>query len=737
MPEGFLLNDASERQRLVDLSLRLRPTLALAVAVMTVPVMLGIPVYGIAFATPLFVAGALYLALNARVPGARRPELLMLSSFVLGIGGSLLAIWFADGPKEYLFSLPAFPMIGMAAIFSRRVTLTAALVTCLGIILVGVGSYGPQVAEMPPILIWPVTLVMVATLGAMASRNAEHVNRSTAMVDGLTGLLNRVALQTRATELEMHAASSDGRVGLLIADIDHFKRVNDAHGHPAGDAVLVAVAERIRQELGSAGSLFRFGGEEFVVLLQGATDATAIGWAERLRDAVGFMPIDDIPVTVSFGVAVSRPGDGFRYKGLFAAADRALYRAKRTGRDRVCSASEPSRVVREATAVVQRDAVSVDRRVSDVAAPTAVPTAADPGWEVRQRDLAGGNWLVSGAVERAHILDLLERCRRESDLNSLILLVALVVCGFWLEWWGLIPAVLAGLVWSVCVVKLPHVQRPEFATLAGLTMIVLTTIGTAFLADPLVLFGLPMGAFVVFGACAVFNQVGSFIIATVAILATLFTALMIDLAAVAATPFLVAFPLALIAASALLGEALGRTARDHRVAGITDKLTGTLNRAALEARIPQLRQHPGITGAPTSLVLFDIDHFKHVNDAHGHHVGDAVLVEVAYRLRGALRAFDSVYRVGGEEFLVVLLDTPHADAHVIAERARRAVEEELSSGIAVTVSAGIATAPDGELFDYDAAFLLADERLYAAKANGRNQIVGIDGIPDDRGLIAA
>ena len=741
MPDGFLFHDAAERQRLIDLSMRLRPTYLVAVALLLVPVLLGIPVFGVAFAAPILAAGALYVALDRRLPTARRPELLLLANCAAGILGTLLAAWFADGPKEYLFALPVFPMLAMATMFTRRVSMTAAVLTSFGIVTVGVSTYGEQVAAMPPMLILPVLLVLVSTLGAMASRNAEHVNRSTAVVDPLTGLLNRVALQTRATELEMHAAATSGRIGLIVADVDHFKRVNDDHGHATGDAVLVAVAERMRQELGTAGALFRFGGEEFVVLLQGATDEAATRWAERLRDAVGFMPVDGIAITASFGVAVSSAEQGFAYHDLFAEADRALLLAKRTGRDRVCSSSAPEAAgagpVADPPAGSAASAGSADRRVTDLSVPDPAPTASDPGWDVRHAGGGDGNWLVRGAVDRAHIVDLLERCRRESDVNSLILLGGLIVCGFWLEWWLLIPSILTGFVWNLCHTKLPEVRRPEFAALAGLVLIVVASVGSAFLADPLLLFGLPMGSFVVFGACAAFNRAGASVIASVALVTTTATALLVDLGAVIATPFILAFPLALICASAVLGQALGRAGRENRVAGITDTLTGTLNRSALEARIPQLRQHAGVTGAPTSLLLFDIDHFKQVNDVHGHDTGDAVLAAVAYRLRSALRAFDSVYRVGGEEFLIVLVDTPHAEALAIAERARRTVAEHAPAGLVVTVSGGVATAQEGVPFTYDEVFGLADERLYAAKAGGRDMVVGaVDPMPH-RELVAA
>ena len=89
---------------------------------------------------------------------------------------------------------------------------------------------------------------------------------------------------------------------------------------------------------------------------------------------------------------------------------------------------------------------------------------------------------------------------------------------------------------------------------------------------------------------------------------------------------------------------------DHRTEAVIDGLTGMLNRRALDQRLHELTAQARITGQPIAVIAGDIDHFKRVNDEHGHAAGDAVLVEVAYRLRKALRAFDLAYRVGGEEF---------------------------------------------------------------------------------------
>ncbi len=120
-----------------------------------------------------------------------------------------------------------------------------------------------------------------------------------------------------------------------MVDIDHFKAINDTHGHSCGDAVLRAVATTLRHALRPSDALVRLGGEEFLVICrQEASQAAAEGLGERLRQAVQHLQSDDLPpVTISIGVALRTPGEG--WEAQLERADTALYRAKRNGRNRV------------------------------------------------------------------------------------------------------------------------------------------------------------------------------------------------------------------------------------------------------------------------------------------------------------------------------------------------------------------------------------------------------------------
>jgi diguanylate cyclase (GGDEF)-like protein len=152
---------------------------------------------------------------------------------------------------------------------------------------------------------------------------------------------------------------------------------------------------------------------------------------------------------------------------------------------------------------------------------------------------------------------------------------------------------------------------------------------------------------------------------------------------------------------------------------LTDELSGLVNRRGMQDALARevARARRGRT--PTSVVLIDIDRFKAINDAHGHATGDAVLKIVAHEIAGAVRASDTIARWGGEEFLVLLPDTPLHGARICAEHIRAAVER-ISAPLAVTVSLGTAELGDGE--PAHLAIGRADQRLYEAKSSGRNRV---------------
>jgi diguanylate cyclase (GGDEF)-like protein len=253
---------------------------------------------------------------------------------MLAIAGGVLLTGGADSPAKSWLLVPA---LALPARFHARGLYAGVAITLLTLVGVTAVADWDMVADSPQLLIFPAALLGAALAMSMALRNAEIEHRNESVLDQLTGMLNRKALESRTVELEMQSRQSGRPIGLIVCDIDNFKRVNDEHGHSMGDAVLKDVAYRIRKELRAYDLAYRLGGEEFVVLVPGADRDDAAELAERLRRVIDTEAVEHLPVTASFGVAAS-DHRGLDFEALFKAADQELYSAKAAGRNRVCVA---------------------------------------------------------------------------------------------------------------------------------------------------------------------------------------------------------------------------------------------------------------------------------------------------------------------------------------------------------------------------------------------------------------
>jgi diguanylate cyclase (GGDEF)-like protein len=165
-----------------------------------------------------------------------------------------------------------------------------------------------------------------------------------------------------------------------------------------------------------------------------------------------------------------------------------------------------------------------------------------------------------------------------------------------------------------------------------------------------------------------------------------------------------------------------------------DALTGVRNRGSLLEILGRELRRTRRTKSPTGVALFDVDHFKSINDTHGHPVGDEVLIEVAKRCQGAVRDYDVFGRFGGEEFLVLLPGATTAHAALVAERLLRALAKEpiatTAGPLRVTASAGAASTDLGHL-DAEALLGASDAALYQAKRDGRACVRTARGAPSE------
>src|SRR5215207_10654324 len=278
----------------------------------------------------LAVAAVTLGTLEARLRRSEHPELVAVQGMLVILGIVGVGVAFSGGEDSPALPWLILPVAIAAARFRPHVLVVGAAVTAAAMLGISVGVDAQAVVDDPSRLISALTLLVGITAVTSALTEGELEHRDRAVLDPLTGLLNRSSLESRAVEIEEQARLTGGPVSLVLLDLDRFKHVNDTHGHERGDAVLRDVAYEIR-------------GEEFLVLLPGVALHDAVDVAERVRRAVTESRPGELDVTISAGVAAGA-GEEIRYERLFRAADHALLEAKRAGRDRVEVAGDRSAV---------------------------------------------------------------------------------------------------------------------------------------------------------------------------------------------------------------------------------------------------------------------------------------------------------------------------------------------------------------------------------------------------------
>ena len=336
---SWLCPTPSHRERFLDMQSRLhkaRAITAIGALALTLAVAHegGTAILVLGLATMLITSGGVY-----GLQGRARPELWVFVTTVLTIQATVsIAAVLTGGPRSALPAALALPVVMVAARFSNRGIAVGAPISVVLLFAVTFGVDPGYVLDHPQSVAVPLTLIVAAAayLGPLVASDVRH--RADSTLDALTGLLNRRALPSRFEEVAQQAALAGQPVSVVLADIDHFKQVNDGFGHAAGDAVLRDVADALRSNLRTFELLYRIGGEEFLLLLPGADAASATALAEALRGAVADARPGGFELTCSFGIATAE--GAIALEPLLAAADSALYAAKRGGRDQVARAAE-------------------------------------------------------------------------------------------------------------------------------------------------------------------------------------------------------------------------------------------------------------------------------------------------------------------------------------------------------------------------------------------------------------
>ncbi len=326
-------------------------------------------------------------------------------------------------------------------------------------------------------------------------------------------------------------------------------------------------------------------------------------------------------------------------------------------------------------------------------------------------------------ARRERLVDMERRVRRYRAACFAILAAALVSVGPQVGWWWMAPLAVGFCGFAVADHYMQESARP-WLWVAGAWGALPLLLGVAVISTggptspALMWFALPA---VTLGVR--FEPWGMAVGTVYILLLFLASTVAVDPAAAAHHSQTLIATVALILSTVILSGALVESDRAHRRRSTLDPLTGLYNRNALEQRLAELDGQPSNEeeGLSHALLLCDLDHFKRVNDQLGHAAGDAVLQDVAYTMRAALRAGDSIYRVGGEEILVVLPGADREDAVEIAERLRVEVRGRRPVGVAVTVSIGVAVS-QANTVNTDDLVARADAALYAAKAGGRDMV---------------
>ena len=443
---------------------------------------------------------------------------------------------------------------------------------------------------------------------ALENAEAHGAVKVRAEHDALTGLLNHGSFQRELAQVI--GAAEGAPFAVLMLDLDSFKGFNDTCGHPAGDALLAGVAEAIRKATRDHDTVYRYGGDEFAVILPGAHRTQAHEVAERIRQAVANVATGTGPrISISAGVACY-PDDGSTKDGLVAVADQSLYVAKPSSRGSAeLARQDPYLAALDQTAIALMDRHSPEELLETIISRAAALVGTPHGY--------------------IYLL--------EPDGESL---VARHGIGLFTDYLGYRLPVGEGIGGRVVVEGRPIVIG-DYDTWSGRAADLPVSVFGAVVGVPLTSGGRVIGV-IGLASGAIDRTFGEREIAALSRFGQL-------------------------ASIALDNANLVETAQRG---ALYDPITGLPNRELLTDRVVHsLSWTRDGEDDPIALILLDLDRFKVINESLGHAVGDQLLVGVGQRLSGCLRPGDTVARFGGDEFGIILDGINSLEeAHRVAER---------------------------------------------------------------------
>ncbi len=346
------------------------------------------------------------------------------------------------------------------------------------------------------------------------------------------------------------------------------------------------------------------------------------------------------------------------------------------------------------------------------------PSGSGPG-ALGQPEQHTPTWLCPTRADRVRLTDMSPAVRRARLTASLFCGLGVVLIVPWCGWAAVALFAAAAVIGQLLDRALERAKRPErvvAASLAGHTALIVVGVGlTGGVRSPI----LPWVAIPVVSAAARFRLLVFLTGSLIATVTVATAAALVSWHAFVSDPTPLIGVVVLFASLVVVQQPLLASEARWRRDAVLDPLTGLLNRQGLQRRFHELAEQARVAERPVCLVIFDLDEFKRVNDAHGHARGDAVLKDLAYTLRKEFRSFELIYRIGGEEMLLILPGADLSAGCEIAEQARRTIELSRPAGLPVTASFGVHSAA-GEAIELEEMLDAADGSLYAAKRAGRN-----------------
>ncbi len=610
----------------------------------------------------------------------------------------------------------------------------------------------------------------VAALRSRQRRQREELTQMLTRIedlaahDALTGLANRRQMSMLLAHHVERVQRNGHPLTIAILDLDHFKLVNDNHGHGAGDEVLQTFARIAQAGLTGAETLARWGGEEFLVLST-ASPHSVVALLDQIRvqlnDTQASALAPTLRVSFSAGVAVYQGKETIA--STIDRADQALYKAKAAGRARTEMAQEHAEsaqpfqaqfpasaatLIQVPNASVEKQPSAAQQQTTTASAGQGQPTTAPPegtpapdtteqprfawllGAEFKQRRWVSRTLISSAAyVMGLASLEFGTKVGLVMPAHAQLLTIALVLTPMLM-----FAAVRSGLTRRLADPAITLVQiltattwacalyaTTSHAHAAQLTaLVVVITIGVVNLKRQQAWLACLYAMVTMSGTIALMTHLQPHVYVP-KVQFTHWVLLMMDL------PVLMLMGIQLSKLHSRLRlqrvqlkEAVSRL---HELA-THDELTGLNNRNHMNEMLAHYKRRHEECGEPFSVALIDLDHFKRINDSHGHAVGDEVLKAFARQAGETLRHIDLIARWGGEEFLVLCPQTTPDQALIGLERLRLAFTETVVSctvpDLRASFSVGL-TAPDKSGEPIEGTIARADAALYDAKHAGRNR----------------